>query len=218
MYLREIHAHRFKEINHYYLISGHSYNACDRAFGNVEKSVRTMGNIYDFKGYCMAIKCATTAEPKVTVMKQDHFYDLKLLQGSITHRTPPKPLSFMDARRFCLKSQYRWGYFLSMNLDDPLTAVALQKGRATTKNPLAFNLANVSLYVKYSEARELKPDKIAHLKKLLPFIPERDARYLRYIIDTQDDLAGGSAGGEEEEEEEGHDDDLLDYDDGEVGP
>ena len=54
-YLRELHAGNITEIDHYYLVPCHSYMACDRAFGNIEKFIRATGDICDFRGYCTAI-------------------------------------------------------------------------------------------------------------------------------------------------------------------
>ena len=107
LYLREIHRGRFQEINHYYLVPGHTYMACDRAFGNIEKSIRSAGNIYDFQGYVRAIRCSTVIPPKVVAMRGEDFLDLGVMTDHITHRKPEKPLLFKEARRFCLRSSYR---------------------------------------------------------------------------------------------------------------
>ncbi|MPC67956.1 hypothetical protein E2C01_062143 [Portunus trituberculatus] len=39
-YLKQIHDGKFKIIEHLFLVPGHSYMPCDRAFGNIEKCVR----------------------------------------------------------------------------------------------------------------------------------------------------------------------------------
>lgn len=45
-YLHELHSRRLQFIDHFYMIPGHSYMACDRVFGNIEKRIARYGNIH----------------------------------------------------------------------------------------------------------------------------------------------------------------------------
>ncbi|KAK8372108.1 hypothetical protein O3P69_018374 [Scylla paramamosain] len=85
---------RHENITHTYLIPGHSYMACDRAFGHIEKYIRRVVNIYDLKGYVRAIKLCTTSRYHVIVLRNTDFLDFEVLQKSITHRKPKPPLQF----------------------------------------------------------------------------------------------------------------------------
>ena len=153
MYLREIHSGCFTEIDHY------SYMACNRAFGSIEKSVRATGDIYDFRGYCAAIKESVVERQTVNVMRRQDFFSLDVLQKEITLRRPQAPYGFQDARCFSLKSQFRSGYYVSMGCEGPLGSVRLQKG-TTTKNPASFNLTRVIVPQKYDAPRRLKLGKV----------------------------------------------------------
>ncbi|KAK8400057.1 hypothetical protein O3P69_003030 [Scylla paramamosain] len=93
-YLRLIHSTTLQNITHTYLIPGHSYMACDRAFGHIEKYIRRVVNIYDLKGYVRAIKLCTTSRYHVIVLRNTDFLDFEVLQKSITHRKPKPPLQF----------------------------------------------------------------------------------------------------------------------------
>ena len=206
MYLREIHSGRLTEIEHYYLVPGHSYMACDRAFGNIEKAVRVSGDIYDFRGYCSAIRASTVVPQKVTVMRQRDIMNLDVLQESITVRRPKAPYSFIEARKFVIKSTFKSGYFLAMDYDGHLGSVRLQKGTATRN--VTFNLSLVDLPLKYDGIRRLKPGKVEALKTLLDYIPPARSQYLNFIINGQDNL---DASDEEEEDVDNDLDDNLEY-------
>lgn len=210
MYLREIHDGRLAEIHHYYLIPGHSYMACDRAFGNIEKQIRTIGDIYDYRGYCLAISSSTVERQKVIAMRQPEFLNFSILQKEVTIRRPSKPYSFLEARHFVLGLAFREGYQLGMDYEAPLGIVRLQKGTANYRASL-FNLRNVVLPPKYEAPIQLKPGKVQHLQDLLAYIPPIGNQYVKFIIDQQQALDGG----EESDEEDDVDndlDDILEYD------
>ena len=90
-YLKQIHDGKLKIIEHLFLVPGHSYMPCDRAFGNIEKCVRVTGEIYDFEGYCRAIRNAIAAWYTVIVMQRNEFLDVEKLQKLITVRRPRPP-------------------------------------------------------------------------------------------------------------------------------
>ena len=204
-YLREIHSQRLKTINHTYLLPGHSAMQCDRAFGNIEKNIRLIGNIYDFTGYSKAIKLAVHDKYTVIAMKKQHFLDADVLQPAIVHRKPLPPYSFQDARRFELRDTFPEGYFVGMTYDGPLGSVRLMRGRGAYKRK-SFDLSEVQLPQKYPDFRRLQPGKLEHLKQLLDYIPRRSAQYLEFVIETQEELQEEEIGG-------GCDEDHLDYDD-----
>lgn len=213
-YLREVHNGRLDQIDHYYLIPGHSYMACDRSFGNIEKTIRATGDIFDFRQYCLAIGGSRTVRQKVTVMRMSNFLHIDVLQNCVTVRRPQPPYKFQDARRFTVTKQYREGYYVAMEYDGPVGSVRLRKG-TVVKNPMTFNLSQVDLPQKYTSPRRLKPGKVKALKYLLAYIPPAHNLYLQYIITQQEDLDNPQ---DEEDEEEVDDvDDNLDYDEDEEG-
>ena len=213
-YLREIHSGRLKTIAHYYLIPGHSYMACDRAFGNIEKCIRATGNIYDFKGYCIAIQASQQVRQKVNVMRQSSFLNFEVLQKEVTVRRPKPPYRFMEARRFIVSSRFPEGYYVGMEYSNgPLGTVRLRKGTATT-NPASFNISQVDIPQKYESPRLLKPGKVKALRFLLSYIPPASSRYLQFIIHEQEELMQGPEDSSDEEEDVDNTlNDQLDYDD-----
>ncbi|KAK4328322.1 hypothetical protein Pmani_001265 [Petrolisthes manimaculis] len=55
-YLRELHSRRLMSIDHVYLVPGHSYMACDHAFGNIERHLRHVPNLYTPEDYAYHIE------------------------------------------------------------------------------------------------------------------------------------------------------------------
>lgn len=93
-YLKQIHDGKFKIIEHLFLVPGHSYMPCDRAFGNIEKFVRVTGEIYDFEGYCRAIENAIAARYTLIVMQRNEFLNVEKLQKFIIVHRPRPPYGF----------------------------------------------------------------------------------------------------------------------------
>lgn len=61
MHLRELYSKRLFEVEHMYLVLGHSYMACDRALGNIERKLTNQGVIYIPDDYIDAIKIVLAA-------------------------------------------------------------------------------------------------------------------------------------------------------------
>ena len=212
-YMREVHSERLEEVQHYFLVPGHSYMACDRSFGNIEKTIRATGDIYDFRQYCFAIGASRVEKQKVTIMRLGDFVNVDALQDYVTVRRPRPPYKFQDARRFTVTNKFPQGYFLAMEYDGPGGSVRLRKGTAI-RNPESFNLylSLNDLPRKYTSPRRLKPGKVKALKYLINYIPPMHNFYLQYVVSQQEELDEVS-----DEDEEDADDEGLDYDEDEGG-
>ncbi|XP_063876931.1 uncharacterized protein LOC135109482 [Scylla paramamosain] len=207
-YLRLIHSTTLQNITHTYLIPGHSYMACDHAFGHIEKYIRRVVNIYDLKGYVRAIKLCTTSRYHVIVLRNTDFLDFEVLQKSITHRKPKPPYSFQDTRSFQLLSTFCEGYFICRDYSgQAMGSVRLMKGQARYTRRM-FDLSAVQLPQKYPTIRRLQPGKLQHLQQLLEFIPNVNQPYLQFIIRKQQELDNT----EEDDSTEDEDEDHLEYD------
>ena len=79
-----------KNIEHVYLMPGHSFLPCDSAFGNIERKTIRESNIYDFDSYCNIIQNATTSQYQVVRMCQQDFldYDISVLKQCVVNRKP----------------------------------------------------------------------------------------------------------------------------------
>lgn len=182
-YMSVIHSGALKKVDHYYLVPGHSYMACDRAFGLIEKRIRAKNMIYSFEDYCTIIRQANTKTPNaVERVQRMKFVDYDTLQRHITHRKPTGPYSFSGARHFSITHTYLDGYFLGMDYESPLASVNLKPARVQRGQ---FNLSATPLPVKYAEPRRLQAGKVKHLEDLAAFIPPPHNQYLLDIVDTQ---------------------------------
>lgn len=205
-YLNEIHNGTLTNIDHYYLVPGHSYMACDRAFGVIEKRIRTRGILYNFEDYCKVIEMSNIKTPNTLwPLNRTDFLDSDVLQKHITHRKPQAPYSFSGARRFSFNANFPDGYFVGMDFDSPLSAVKL---RRTAAQP--FNLHLIPQGPKYPQLRPIQAAKVKHLQDLCAFIPSPQDAYLRDIITAQQQLQQLSVPDPQDADSD-IDNDLLDY-------
>lgn len=211
-YLRELHSARLQHIDHFYLIPGHSYMACDRSFGHIEKAIRTEGQVYHFDGYCSVVSNAVHNGYAVVRVNREDFLNFDVLQSYVTHRRPRPPVKFIEARHFAFRLNFREGYLCGMGYEDPLSAVRLMPGSRDYRQA-AFNLATVPLPSKYPRPLVLQKPKLDDLRSLLTYIPDGERQFFRDLFTCQDNLQGrGAAQDDNLSDEEVVDDDLLDYD------
>ncbi|CAL4112496.1 unnamed protein product, partial [Meganyctiphanes norvegica] len=69
----------FDSIKIEFMVAGHSYMPCDRAFGSIEKKIRKQATINNPDEYAKLIQTATTGGINVVRMTQEDFYDIKAL-------------------------------------------------------------------------------------------------------------------------------------------
>ena len=98
--LRLLHNHELDEITIEFMVSGHSYLPCDRAFGTIETKIRKQPSISCPDDYAELIAKATTEGFKVFKMTTNDFVDIKSLLHNITMRTPVLPILFSKGRTF----------------------------------------------------------------------------------------------------------------------
>lgn len=206
-YLRELHSSRLQRIDHYYLIPGHNYMACDRAFGVIEKNIRSEGIIYNFEGYCNAIKHATKVQNEVIMMNRQEFKEFDKLRDYITHRKPREPYSFINSRHFAFTPNFMEGYLLGMDYDSPLGTVHFMPGTGKYSSS-KFNKHNIHLKPKYQKPRQMKASKLKHLKELQSFIPAPEDDYFKEVFKSQMEPVAVTDVGDDDD----HDDDILEYD------
>lgn len=183
-YLNELHSARLTDITHYYLVPGHSYMACDRAFGNIEKAVRRHGDIHNMDTYFDIIKHAVHAGYEVNKMQRNEFLDVGQLIKYVVHRKPRPPYSFSKTRRLVFHLNFMEGYYLGMGYTSSLGSVRLMPGKAEYRRS-KFRLSDVVLPQKYSKPPQLKMLKIKDMEDLIAFIPSASATYLRGVLDEQ---------------------------------
>lgn len=188
-YLHEVHSGRLKNIEHVYLMPGHSFLPCDSAFGNIERKFIRESNIYDFDSYCNIIQNATSSQYQVVRMSQQDFLNINVLKQCVVNRKPSnESVSFINARKFAFKQSYKEGYFIGMTYSDaPLTPVRLMPGKRSFSQNL-FNLSQTTLPQKYDGPIILNAGKLASLKHLLAFIDTEKYPYIKELLSHQERL------------------------------
>lgn len=172
-YLRLLHARKLFRIEHVYLIPGHSYMACDRAFGNIERHLRRVPNLYTPDDYVFHIKASLSAGYRVVHMTQAMFLDFSVMKDHITERQAPGS-TFKDARKLLIHLNYREGYAIKSdytNDDNNITQVRLMKRRGAWSRE-KFNLSTVPLPPLYDTPINLSVEKLIDLKSLLCLMPD----------------------------------------------
>ena len=210
--LRMIHQRKFFQIEHYFLVPGHSYMPCDRQFGNIELCLRQRANIETKQDYVRLIKHAVSGGFKVVEPDQSQIYDFPALQKCITKRTS-KDLNFKDARVIIFDFHYKEGYQIRGDYgeDTVLHKIRLQPGRARSYNPQVFDLSRTVLRPKYSAPIPLAPEKLKDIGDLLMYIhPDEKAQYFRQIIAAQAELQQEDSDVDEDDGDE-VEDNVLDY-------
>ena len=216
-FLREVHRGKCQNIEHLFLMPGHSFMACDRAFGNIEKSIRSFGDVYDLWGYINIIANAVHSGYTVTHMKREDFLNYDDLKTYVVQRKPrDTSVKFKDARRLAFNFRYREGYFVGLHYPEESVVhpVRLMPGRANYA-PSKFNLGHVQLEQKYATPLQLSAEKMKDLESLTTFMTSSQAAYLKEVLAEQENFFHGEEApspARSVEEEEEIDNDLLDYD------
>ncbi|XP_066987766.1 uncharacterized protein [Macrobrachium rosenbergii] len=168
--LKLIHDKKFFNIQHHFLVPGHSYMPCDRHFGNIEQKLRKYATIETRDDYIRLIKDATHEGFEVIAMQREDFLDFEVLQYHITKRTP-RGTTFSNSRIVKYDCSYREGYQVkdTYSSDEAFEKVRLQKGKQCFSRDV-FDLSKVPLTPRYHGPIKIKPVKVKELKELLPYV------------------------------------------------
>lgn len=161
-----------KKIEQRFLVSGHSYNSCDRCFGLIEREKKISELAYIPKHWINIISEAKKEEPKFTVieMKRKDFLSSRQIAKVITNRKKSVDGSKVNWLKMQKVINERSNPFELMVeyyslRPQPLTRVSLKK----KKNSKTFSKTNfVPLYTK---PRSIMKKKFDDLQKLLKYIP-----------------------------------------------
>ena len=216
--LRIIHQKRLLRIEFVYMVSGHSYMPCDRAFGNIEKKIRVAEDIHTTQHYVDLIRTAVNPPFETISMKREDFVDVKVLSKYITKRSTPVP--FSSACQLVVSFRYKEGYLIKTDYDfnDFQQNVHECRVMKTSRrySQKLFNLADVQLPLKYQTERLLNPLKTENLRRFLGFVGQGSHDWLAALIYRQKELQEANLQvSRPDEEDVGSDqeNDLMDYDD-----
>ena len=190
-----------------FMVSGHSYLPCDRAFGNIEKKLATYAFITCPDMYKEGIRNAIGKKNPVIEMQRSDFLDVRTLLDHVTKRKAP---GFSKASQIVVDGSYREGFMLKTSYefaDDPewthKTRIMPGKQRYSPKN---FNLNDVELRPKYATARPLQKEKLDDLKSLHCLLDLPGKAWVDSVIAEQQEL-------QEKGRQRSSDEDETDYPD-----
>lgn len=179
-----IREHFYRNIEHRFFVSGHTYMPCDTDFAIIEKyKKKNVSNVYCPNDWFEIVKNASEKNPfEVCMMKQEDFIDLnELLKRNMTDDI--SKLNFKDIHVFL----YSW---------QNMNSIAIK--HFVNEEPKQVNLArkgmrsNVYVSFKdlkpfYSNPIKLNPLKVRDLKTLLKHIPSKDHEWYLKIIEQNND-------------------------------
>ena len=185
--LRLVHAGHFQRIELCYLVSGHSYMACDRAFGVIERELRNNEIITSIPVYMFLIansRKTNKGRYPLYSMKREDFLNFSTLAKFAVKRFAGGR-AFSSAAVIGVTSEYNVGYFVKENYDVPdqeATRVSL------ARQGHALDLSSVQIPPMYEHARKIDRDKLQDLKDLSQYIGTVEGMWVRDIIQTQKEL------------------------------
>ena len=213
----------FDSIKIEFMVAGHSYMPCDRAFGSIEKKIRKQSTINNPDEYARLIQTATTGGINVVRMTQEDFFDIKALRTMITMRRPKKFL-FTDGRTFTFVKMKPWAYHIKNNKGST-ESVSLEKTRKgpprKTKNKNKRNeptslLTSEPLVRAYANEIKIDESKLEHLLQLREFLHRPGKEWLDRLVVSQRTAVAVTEQADSEEtpvldNDNAQDEDLLFY-------
>ena len=192
--LRLIHSRELHEITIEFMVSGHSFLPCDRAFGNIENKIKREPSINCPSEYQEIIEKATAKGFKVFKMTTNDFVDIKSLLQHITLRIPVQPIQFSKGRTFTLKSDKPWVYHVQTALgNQDVNLMKGKKGPPSKRKTSARNqpspapqlLHEIPLNHKYSGLLKLPDGKMEDLMALREFVLDNGKIWLDELAAQQ---------------------------------
>ena len=231
MALQKVQQKILDRVEFIYLVSGHSYLPCDRIFGNIEKKLRTLGNISSPEMYKVYIESATKVPLQVIRMQIADFLAFSALDSYCKWNTPGGNVrgAFQKARQLVVTKDYPSGYLVKLHYSLHETArnhfqVSLSlgarkgkgrgKGQSRGRPPVSdFNFASVDIHRRYpGDVIKVNENKLRDLRTLMPFLPETGQQWVQSVLDGQASIGQAQGHAEEEEEDDPDPDNVaMDY-------
>ena len=215
--LRIVHEKLISRIEFVYMVSGHSYLPCDRAFGVIEKKLRVSHDIMIPEHYVRVIRSATNPPYEVVPMERDDFKDIKQLGKFITKRQTP--VSFAKACQLVVDMGYKEGYLIKtdynfLDTEENTHRCRLMKTNRRYSSKL-FDLSNCPLAPKYPCERLLNPAKVRDLERLAKLMTPTSEAWTLEVVRIQKEMAAENhpvAHPDDEDVGSDSENDLMDYD------
>ena len=181
----------FQQVDHKFLVRGHTYLPNDRDFAQIEKH-KGSARVYVPTDWEVVVREACPRSPfNVVPMEATKFLDFKELTQQYTHRKK-------DAdKKPVLISKALWMNFgqgentsgevekhpnevwlrYSYDTDEPWSKVSILKGRSK-ESPSC----SVPLPIKYPSGHAVNPKKLDDLQRMLPFLPSENRQFYLDLI------------------------------------
>ncbi|CAL4091729.1 unnamed protein product [Meganyctiphanes norvegica] len=192
--LREVHVKHFDRIELCYLVPGHSFMACDKAFGMVEKNLRIYESIMSPEHYCMKIASSRAKKDfPLYHMKNYNFLDIEIfLRDRIACRRFVKDKAFQTAAQIIITHEYPIGFILKKDyhISDEMgeyCSVVPPMG-----NVESFSLGIVSMPQKYPQERQMNLKKVRDIESLGVYLGEEN-QWVKDLSMRQKELYGNTA-------------------------
>ena len=194
MFLQQVQKRTVCRVEVIFLVSGHSFMACDRSFGVLEKVYKKNSYICSIPKYIEIMKTACKKNKyRVTVMERTHFFDIKSLEKFITNRSTGL---LLKAKQLIITSEEHGGFYIKYHYElednlDTMTFIDLRKGRKSVKGkgrgrPRELMLADAPLAFKYPQELMLKKKKILSIDSIVYLIPlPEDKQWFTDLIARQ---------------------------------
>lgn len=216
--LRIIHSRALDRIEIVFMVPGHSFLPCDRAFGHIEKKIRRRQSIYCPQDYAKIIQQAVGKENTVVMMQREDFLHIRKLKDAVVIRQSP---GFSKARQLVIDANYPEGYVIKNTyvfdvfIPDVDRKVRLMPGR-NAYSPHAFNLYEAAdVPLKYPGVVSIASDKLGDLHYLWPYLDLKGRRWLNNLFQEQGQAPMDDELSEDEEDDpddpEDPENNIMDY-------
>jgi hypothetical protein len=169
MWLHIVQTTPITQVDHKFMVSGHSYLPNDRDFGVIERAVNKATDIYVPEHFCKLVEKCNKANPfKVVRMEQNLFFSTKLISNSSTNRKiseSNRKVEWLKMQWMQFRKEAPQKLFFKYSLNDEVefdTVSFIKRGR---------QLVSSSLTKLHEQQRPLAKEKLADIRKLLKYVP-----------------------------------------------
>ena len=176
--------YKFQEINHKFLVSGHSYLPNDADFGIIEKSLRKKSYIYTYDEWCAEVQTCCKKNPyKIVKMTSDKFVSIRKLTDVLNVRKVSDDghkVKWLSIQWLMVKVSEPTKLYYKYSVQEDVEFSSINVARRGNLT----DVATVTLQPLYCTPRSLSAEKVADIKKLLKYVPPVHHGFFESIFDA----------------------------------
>ncbi|XP_076035920.1 uncharacterized protein LOC143021926 isoform X2 [Oratosquilla oratoria] len=181
--LRKIHSGHLESIQHYFMVTGHSYLPCNHDFELIELKVHPV-SVFSTPHYIHLIEKANRVHPfRVIEVKREFFKDYDVLQKTVSW-AGMKDAGLLDARVLCYSNNYKAGFQIQSDYGGIMSQKKVNLEKKKDKGKL--NLSTFNLPSKYPDTVLLSKEKLADLKSLMMHVDPLYKPFYTTLISEQE--------------------------------